>query len=170
MWKADSPSASNWALSVSLAALAERGHDRPARHDRTANGGIPKHHHRVADELVDSPALGQKSFRQRGEMARRLAHQNIGGGRFGDAGEVLDIGEQDRHLLPHSAKLGGDGTIENPLYDVLRNKASEGPDCAAGDRHRPAEFVNLGDAGGHRRIVRRRQCPKPAGLTRYALY
>ena len=41
-------------------------------------GRVPKHHHRVADVLVDSPALGEKRFRQRTQMARGLAHRLSG--------------------------------------------------------------------------------------------
>src|ERR1700730_1969506 len=35
-------------------------------------GSVPKNHHRIPNELVYSPALGEKRFRQSGEMARRL--------------------------------------------------------------------------------------------------
>ena len=119
-------------------------------------GCVPKHHHRIPDELVHSPALGEKRFRQRGEMARCLAHQTVGVGRFGNAREIRDIGEQDGDLLPHSPELGGDGAVNDSLDDILRDEASEGPDAALGDRHRPAEFVNLRDTGCDRHIIGRR--------------
>jgi hypothetical protein len=117
---------------------------------------VPKHHHRVPDELIDSPALGKKRFRQRGEMARRLVHQTVGVGRFGNARKIRDVGKQDGDLSPHSAKLGGDRAVNDPLDDISRDKASEGPDTALGDRHRPAEFVNLRDMRRDRRIIGRR--------------
>ena len=119
-------------------------------------GSVPKHHHRIADELVHSPALGKKRFRQRGEMARGLAHQTVGVGRFGNAGKIRDVGKQDGDLLPDSAKLGGDRAVNDSLDDIFRDKASEGPDAALGDRHRPAEFVNLRDTGCDRHIIGRR--------------
>jgi hypothetical protein len=119
-------------------------------------GGVPKYHHRVSDELVHSPALDEKRFRQRGEMARGLVHQTVGVGGFGNAGKILNIGKQDRDLLPYSTKLGRDGTIDDPPDDILRNKAGEGPDGALGERHGIAEFVNLGDTGCDRCIIRRR--------------
>src|SRR5271167_4224030 len=61
-------------------------------------GSVPKHHHRVPDELVHSPTFGKKRLRQRGEMARRLAHQTVGVGRFGNARKICDVGKQDGDL------------------------------------------------------------------------
>jgi hypothetical protein len=119
-------------------------------------GSIPKHHYRVPDELVDSPALGEKRFRQRSKMARRLVHQTVGVGRFGDASKIRDVGEQDGDLPFDPAELSGDGAVDNSFDDVPRNKASKGPDAALGDRHRVAEFVYLRDTRGDRHIVGRR--------------
>ena len=117
---------------------------------------VPKHHHRVPDVLVDSPALSKKRFGQRAEMARRLAHQTVGVGRLGNARKIRDVGKQDGELLPDPAKLGGDRIINDSLDDLLRDKASEGPDRALRHRHRPAKFVNFRDTGCDRYIIRRR--------------
>ena len=97
-----------------------------------------------------------KRLGQRGEMARDLVHQTVGIGRFGNACKIRDVGKQDGHLLPGSAKLGGNGAVDDSLDDVLRDKASEGPDAALGDRHRSAEFMNLRDTGCDRHIIGRR--------------
>ena len=53
-------------------------------------------------------------------------------------------------------ELGGDGAINDSLDNIFRDKASEGPDAALGDRHRPAEFVNLRNIRCDRRIIGRR--------------
>ncbi len=119
-------------------------------------GSVPKHHHRVSNELVHGPALGKKRFRQRGEMARHLAHQTVGVGRFGYAGKIRDVGKQDGDLPPHSAKLGGNRAINDSSNDILRNKTSERRDAALGNRHRPAEFVDLHDIRCDRSITGRR--------------
>src|SRR5271155_3331746 len=58
-------------------------------------GSVPKHHLRVPDELVHSPTFGKKRLRQRGEMARRLAHQTVGVGHFGNARKIRNVGKQN---------------------------------------------------------------------------
>jgi len=53
-----------------------------------------------------------KRFRQRGEMARGLAHQTVGVGRFGNAGKIRNIGKQDDDLPPRSTKFGRNRTVD----------------------------------------------------------
>ena len=94
-----------------------------------------------------------KRFGQRGEMARDLVHQTVGIGGFSNARKIRDVGEQDCDFPPNTAKLGGDGAIDNSLHDILWDKASEGPDTALGDRHCRTQLVYFRDKGCDRLIV-----------------
>src|SRR5215472_13941778 len=69
----------------------KRGATGPLDMIELGMGSVPKHHHRISDELVDGSALSKKRFRQRGEMARCLVHQTIGFGRFRYARKIGDV-------------------------------------------------------------------------------
>ena len=82
-------------------------------------GRVPEHHHRVANELVDRPAFGEKRLRQRGEIARSLVHESVGVGGLGDRRKIPDVGENDGDLLPYSAKFSG--------YRIVYDSAGRSP-------------------------------------------
>ena len=106
-------------------------------------GCVPEHHHGVTNELVDRSAFGEESLCKHGEIARRLVHENVGVGGLGDRRKIPDVGENDGNLLSDSAKLGGDGIINDPLDDLLRDKVRERPYGALRELHRAAKFVNF---------------------------
>jgi hypothetical protein len=88
-------------------------------------GGVPEHHDRVADDLVDRAALGEERFRQRGEIPRGLPHQHIGIGRLRDRGKSLDVGKDQRNLLFDAAERGRDGIVDDPADDLVGNESRE---------------------------------------------
>ena len=116
-------------------------------------GGVPEHHDRVADKLVDRAAFGEEGFRQHGEVARRLPHQYVGIGRLRDRGKALDIGEDQRDLLFDAAEPGGDGIVKHPADDLLGNEMRERPYRPLREVHGVAQFMNLRDMGRHRHRI-----------------
>src|SRR5713101_1447318 len=138
------PSVSNWELSFSHATL-------PARTARQARStwsgcGLGAFQNTITESPMNLSTV-PPSARNASVSApkwRDVWRIKLSGvGRFGNARKIRDVGKQDGDLWPHSAKLGGDGAINDSFDDVFRDKASEGPDAAPGDRYRPAEFVNL---------------------------
>jgi hypothetical protein len=109
-------------------------------------GCVPEHHHGVTNELVDRSAFGEESLCQHGEIARRLVHEKVGVGGLGDRRKIPDVGEDDSNLLSDSAKLCGDGIVDDPLDELLRDKVGERPYGALRELHRTAKLVNFLDA------------------------
>ena len=69
-----------------------------------------------------------------------------GSAELGDGRKIPDVGENDGNLLSDTAKLGGDGIIDDPLDDLLGDKMRERPYGALREIHCTAEFVNFLDA------------------------
>ena len=59
-------------------------------------------HHRVADELLDRPAVALERPSRRLEVPREDAADGLGLVTLGQAGRVGDVGEDDRHRLARS--------------------------------------------------------------------
>ena len=79
------------------------------------------------------------------KIARRLVHENVGLGGLGNSREISDVGENDGDLLSDSAKFCGDGIIDDPLDEFLRDKVGERPYGALRELHRTAKLVNFLD-------------------------
>src|SRR5436305_6577246 len=118
---------------------------------------VPEHHHRVTNKLVDCSAFGEERLCKRGKIARRLVHENVGVGGLGDRRKIPDVGENDGNLLSDSAELGGDGIVNNPLDDLLRDKVRKRPYGALCEPHCAAKFVNFFNARCDWQEVRRSQ-------------
>ena len=73
-------------------------------------------------------------------------HENVGVGGLGDRRKIPDVGENDGDLLSDSAKFCGDGIIDDPLDEFLRDKVRERSYGALRQIHRTAKFVNFRDA------------------------
>jgi hypothetical protein len=62
---------------------------------------------------------------------------------LGNGRKIANVGENDGNLLSDTAKLSGDGIINDAPDDLLGNKARERRYGALREMHRTAKFVNF---------------------------
>ena len=107
------------------------GHPDRSRH-RPVGGVHEQRHHRVADELVDEPAVGVHGC-VHSPRGTQLRSWKFSAARhpLGDRGEVAEVAEQDGHV-------GGHGVAQLHLHHAVASQTLE-----ERPRHEPAE------RGGH---------------------
>ena len=129
----------------------DRGANRALRIVLVSGRRAPDRHHRVADELLDRPAVARHDRARHLEVARLDRAHLLGVERLGKRGEVLEVDEQDRDSAPLGRPrrvisldvgLGGSRVLDRPAAGDAEARAEadrrvavragRGQVCAAG--------------------------------------